>query len=93
MPTARILYQESQSQFIRDVERNLVSQKMRNAAELAGIHSAENEIASWENNAPHVSRLLTKCGAKDSYVTFEFLVPFSRKRIDCMIFGKGDDNS
>lgn len=93
MPTARILYQAPQSQFIRDVERNLVSQKMRNAAELAGIHSAENEIASWENNAPHVSRLLTKCGAKDSYVTFEFLVPFSRKRIDCMIYGKGDDNS
>lgn len=93
MPTARILYQASQSQFIRDVERNYVSQKMRHAAEQAGIHSAENEIVSWENNAPHVSRLLTQCGAKDSYVTFEFLVPFSRKRIDCMIYGTGDDNS
>ena len=93
MPTARILYQASQSQFIRDVERNYVSQKMRHTAEQAGIHSAENEIASWENNAPHVSRLLTQCGAKDSYVTFEFLVPFSRKRIDCMIYGTGDDNS
>ena len=93
MPTARILYQASQSQFIRDVERNYVSQKMRHAAEQAGIHSAENEIASWENNAPHVSRLLTQCGAKDSYVTFEFLVPFSRKRIDCMIYGTGVDNS
>ena len=93
MPTARILYQASQSQLIRDVERNYVSQKMRHAAEQAGIHSAENEIASWENNAPHVSRLLTQCGAKDSYVTFEFLVPFSRKRIDCMIYGTGDDNS
>ena len=93
MPTARILYQASQSQFIHDVERNYVSQKMRHAAEQAGIHSAENEIASWENNAPHVSRLLTQCGAKDSYVTFEFLVPFSRKRIDCMIYGTGDDNS
>ena len=93
MPTARILYQASQSQFICDVERNYVSQKMRHAAEQAGIHSAENEIASWENNAPHVSRLLTQCGAKDSYVTFEFLVPFSRKRIDCMIYGTGDDNS
>ena len=37
MPTARILYQASQSQFIRDVERNYVSQKMRHAAEQAGI--------------------------------------------------------
>ena len=89
----RVLYQAPQSQFISEVERNLVSQKMRHTAEQAGIHSAENEIASWENNAPHVARLLTQCGAKDSYVTFEFLVPFSRKRIDCMIYGTGEDDS
>ena len=89
----RVLYEAPQAQFISDVERNFVSQKMRHTAELAGIHSAENEIASWENNAPHIARLLTQCGAKDSYVTFEFLVPFSRKRIDCMIYGTGDDNS
>ena len=89
----RVLYQAPQAQFINDVERNYVSQKMRHTAEQSGIHSAENEIASWENNAPHIARLLTQCGAKDSYVTFEFLVPFSRKRIDCMIYGKGDDDS
>lgn len=89
----RVLYQAPQAQFIKDVERNYVSQKMRHTAELSGIHSAENEIASWENNAPHIARLLTQCGAKDSYVTFEFLVPFSRKRIDCMIYGTGEDDS
>ena len=89
----RVLYQAPQTQFISEVERNLVSQKMRHTAELAGIHSAENEIASWENNAPHIARLLTQCGAKDSYVTFEFLVPFSRKRIDCMIYGTGENDS
>lgn len=89
----RVLYKEPQSVFISDVERNFVSQKMRHTAEQAGIHSAENEIASWENNAPHIARLLTQCGAKDSYVTFEFLVPFSRKRIDCMIYGTGEDDS
>lgn len=89
----RVLYQAPQAQFISDVERNFVSQKMRHTAEQAGIHSAENEIASWENNAPHIARLLTQCGAKDCYVTFEFLVPFSRKRIDCMIYGTGEDNA
>ena len=89
----RVLYKEPQSVFISDVERNFVSQKMRHTAEQAGIHSAENEIASWENNAPHIARLLTQCGAKDSYVTFEFLIPFSRKRIDCMIYGTGEDDS
>lgn len=89
----RVLYQAPQADFIKDVERNFVSQKMRHTAEQAGIRSAENEIASWENNAPHVARLLTQCGAKDSYVTFEFLVPFSRKRIDCIIYGKGEGSS
>ena len=89
----RVLYQAPQAQFISEVERNIVSQKMRHTAEQAGIHSAENEIASWENNAPHIARLLTQCGAKDSYVTFEFLVPFSRKRIDCMIYGMGEDDT
>ena len=89
----RVLYQAPQAQFISDVEHKFVAPKMRLQAEQAGIHSAENEIASWENNAPHIARLLTRCGAKDSYVTFEFLVPFSRKRIDCMIYGTGEDNS
>lgn len=89
----RVLYQARQAQFISDVEHKFVAPKMRQTAEQAGIHSAENEIASWENNAPHVARLLTQCGAKDSYVTFEFLVPFSRKRIDCMIYGTGEDGA
>ena len=35
----RVLYQAPQAQFISEVERNLVSQKMRHTAELAGIHS------------------------------------------------------
>ena len=88
----RVLYQAPQAQFISDVERSLVTPRMRNTAEQAGIN-VKDEIASWENNAPHIARLLTQCGAKDSYVTFEFLVPFSRKRIDCMIYGTGEDNS
>ena len=89
----RVLYQAPQAQFISDVEHNIVTPKMRHNAEQAGIRSADNEIASWENNAPHIARLLTQCGAKDSYVTFEFLVPFSRKRIDCMIYGTGENDS
>ncbi len=89
----RVLYKETQAQFARDVERNVVYQKMLFNAEQSGIHSSENEIASWTNNAPHISKILYDAGVSDSYVTFEFLVPFSRKRIDCVIYGKGVDGS
>ena len=89
----RVLYKETQAQFARDVERNIVYQKMLHNAEISGIHSSENEIASWTNNAPHISKILYDAGVSDSYVTFEFLVPFSRKRIDCVIYGTGTDGS
>ncbi len=89
----RVLYRETQAQFARDVERNVVYQKMLHTAEESGIHSGESEIASWTNNAPHISRILHDAGVSESYVTFEFLVPFSKKRIDCVIYGKGEDGS
>ena len=88
----RVLYKETQAQFARDVERNIVYQKMLHCAQESGIHSSENEIASWTNNAPHISKILYDAGVSDSYVTFEFLVPFSRKRIDCVIYGTGIDD-
>ena len=87
----RVLYKETQAQFARDVEANKVSPKMEYAAKQCGINSMENEIASWTNNAPQISKLLLASGAADCYVTFEFLVPFSRKRIDCVIYGKSED--
>ena len=89
----RVLYSETQAQFARDVERNIVYQKMLHSAQQSGIHSSENEIASWTNNAPHISKILYDAEVSDSYVTFEFLVPFSRKRIDCVIYGIGVDGN
>lgn len=89
----RVLYRETQAQFARDVERNVVYQKMLHTAEESGIHSGESEIASWTNNAPQISKVLYDAGVSDSYVTFEFLVPFCRKRIDCVIYGKGIDGA
>lgn len=87
----RVLYKEKQAQFVEDVEKNIVYQKMIHSAKESGIHSSENEIASWTNNAPQISKILNDAGVKESYVTFEFLVPFSRKRIDCVIYGTGED--
>lgn len=89
----RVLYKETQAQFARDVEKNIVYQKMLHCAKESGIYSSENEIASWTNNAPQISRVLYEAGVNDCYVTFEFLVPFSRKRIDCVIYGRGKDDS
>lgn len=86
----RVLYRESQEVFKRDVENTCVSQKMEILAKQSGLTVGERELASWSNNAPAISTILEHSKIRDSYITFEFLVPFSRKRIDCVIYGKGE---
>lgn len=87
----RVLYRESQEVFKRDVENTCVSQKMEILAKQSGLTVGERELASWSNNAPAISTILEHSKIRDSYITFEFLVPFSRKRIDCVIYGKGEN--
>lgn len=87
----RVLYKETQEQFVRDVKEQVVYKKMLQCAMEFGINPGVNEIESWKNNAPHISDILNEAGVSDSYVTFEFMVPFCRRRIDCVIYGKGED--
>ena len=88
----RVIYQETQQQFFRDVLLNKVASKMLETAEAYNIHPGYSEITSWHNNAPKIKDLLELSGVSDTYVTFEYLVPYNMKRIDCMIYGVGADN-
>lgn len=89
----RVIYQENQQQFFRDVLLNKVATKMQATAEAYNIHPGHSEITSWHNNAPKIKDLLELSGVSDTYVTFEYLVPYNMKRIDCMIYGAGADNT
>ncbi len=89
----RVIYQETQQQFFKDVLLNKVAAKMQETAEAYNIHPGHSEIVSWHNNAPKIKNLLELSGVSDTYVTFEYLVPYNMKRIDCMIYGVGADNT
>lgn len=88
----RVIYHAGQEQFFRDVLKNQVAIKMQENAERFNLHPGHSEIASWHNNAPKIKDLLELSGVSDTYVTFEYLVPYNMKRIDCMIYGTGSDN-
>jgi hypothetical protein len=89
----RVIYQEQQKQFFQDVLLNRVVPKMQETAEAFNLHPGKSEIVSWQNNAPKIKDLLELSGVSDTYVTFEYLVPYNMKRIDCMIYGVGNDNT
>ncbi len=91
MLTKRVIYQESQENFLNDAMKEIVAKKMLEESKKYWIHPWESEINSWRNNARSISSLLRLSKVEDTYVTFEYSVPYSKKRIDCMIYGKWID--
>ena len=92
MSYSRVIYSAEQAVFFDDVLLNQVADKMQATAVALNFKPGYSEIASWRNNAPKIKNLLELAGVQDSYVTFEYLVPYNRKRIDCMIYGRGANN-
>lgn len=92
MNNRRVIYNETQQQFFNDVEsKNFLGKMVSKAMEL-DLRVSSSEQVSWANNAPKVKELLEVSGVNDSYVTFEYLVPYRRSRIDCMVYGCDANN-
>lgn len=88
MIAKRVIYQEPQSIFFKDVMTNTFVDKMIKTAMYYNINPSDSEVRSWGNNAPKIKDLLELSGITDSYITFEHLVPYNMKRIDCILYGR-----
>lgn len=91
MKAGRVIYHETQDQFFTDILTNKYIDKMISGAERYNIKPGLSEKTSWMNNGPKIRDLLMLSKVKDTYVTFEFNVPYNMKRIDCMVYGKDID--
>lgn len=89
---SKVIYKETQDVFFKDVTSHSVVCKMLQESSNVGLHPQQSEINSWENNAKNIKLLLIDSGISNCYVTFEYRVPYYKKRIDCMLYGKGVDN-
>ena len=88
MIVKRVIYQETQQTFFDDVLTNTFFQKMEDTAQKYNISTSKSEKISWQNNASKIQQLLMLSKVNDAYVTFEYMVPYNMKRIDCIIYGK-----
>lgn len=89
VPNRKVVYSEPQNIFFQDVLLNQVAHKMRNNFTYFGSEKVKNnEFRSWENSSAAIKNLLELAGVSDTYITFEYLVPYSQKRIDCILYGK-----
>lgn len=89
----KVIYGEPQDVFFIDVLTNQVASKMKaNQSDVSNGKVKDSEYRSWQNSPVAIKNLLELSGVKDTYVTFEYLVPYTQRRIDCMLYGKNSDS-
>jgi uncharacterized protein len=92
MITRRVIYSEPQDVFFQDVRTNQIASKMRDGyLEISNNKVGDSEYRSWMNSPSAIKNLIELSEIKDTYVTFEYMVPYTQKRIDCMLYGKNSD--
>ena len=93
MVNRNVIYGEHQDVFFQDILLNKVADKMRLATEnRSGFKVSNSEFRSWQNSPLAIKNLIELSGLTDLYISFEYQVPYTQKRIDCMIYGKGTND-
>ena len=73
-------------------EKNVFAEDMRNRALEIGLNPGDSERTSWAENYEALNILFNKSNLPDDIViAFEYQVPIGGGRIDCMLFGHGND--
>lgn len=93
MLSKTIIYDGTTKDFCNDVLTNKITGIMRdNFNNYFGRDVADSEFNSWQNSLQYVKNLVELADLKDNKIVLEYEVPYNTKRIDCMLFGKGQDN-
>ena len=51
-----------------------------------------SEVVSWTNSLQYVKNIIELASLKDNMIVVEYELPYSNRRIDCMMFGRGQDD-
>jgi DUF2075 family protein/DNA replication protein DnaC len=89
----QIIYDAPQEKFFTDVRSNkLVDIMKTNFKETSGMYVGESEHHSWSVTGDKIKNLIESSNLSNVYVSFEYQVPYTSKRIDCLLFGKNTND-
>jgi hypothetical protein len=87
-----LIYQAPSERFIDDVRENTISGIMsENYKVRLGKEPGTPEFVSWQNSLSRVRDLLELGKIHDTFVALEYEVPYNQSRLDCLLFGKGNN--
>lgn len=85
-----ILYEETIERFNEDVMQNCIADR---AAEKYKSYYKKNpgdaEYRSWAHSLAILNNSFTYAGLKDNHIVVEYELPYSSRRIDVLLFGRG----
>lgn len=85
----QVIYDGSQEQFFQDVRLNKLADKMKECfEENSGYRVTHSEFNSWLTSGEKIKNLVESAELKNIHISFEYQVPYTQKRIDCLLFGK-----
>lgn len=88
MINRNIIYDATQKDFFRDVLVNKFADKVQDTfLKLYGWKN-EFEYNSWIDTGKVIKNLIELSDLQNIYLSFEYQVPYTQKRIDCLLFGK-----
>ncbi|MDO8642167.1 MAG: DUF2075 domain-containing protein [Candidatus Woesearchaeota archaeon] len=92
MLNRELLYDAPQQEFFKDVVLNKFTDKMENEfLRLYGRKPGDSERRSWRESGKEIKNILELSELQDIYLSFEYQVPYTQKRIDCLLFGKNEE--
>lgn len=88
------LYAGTTTEFVQDALENKLDAKIKAAYESYFYKLANpREVASWTYSLQFVKNLIELASLNDNMIMVEYVPPFSNMRIDCVLFGKGQDQA
>jgi hypothetical protein len=89
MTSTKIIYNNDQDKFFQDVLLNKFADSMKENFKISfGRSPGEPEYNSWRDAGEKIKNLMELGTLKNIHVAFEYQVPYTQKRIDCLLFGK-----
>jgi uncharacterized protein len=87
------LYTGTSEQFVQDILENKLADKLRTSYEDYYYRLASpQEVVSWTNSLQFVKNIIEYASLKDDMLVVEYELPYSNRRIDCLLFGAGPDS-
>lgn len=87
-PNRKVIYSAPQEEFFQDILYNRVADIMQdNLKSISNGKVPNNEYRSWSNSPRFIKDVIEISGVKNTYVSFEYQVPYTQRRIDCMLYG------